>query len=91
MTRRVQEDRQPDGPPAQTEAPMEPSMDPPRPVRVAGVVREGEVNELERIAGALEVATWIKRMSMFARARNSPTRRTQEPKEPKEPKEPTQD
>lgn len=80
MTRRVQEDRQPEGPPAQADAQQDATPDPPRPVRVAGVVREHEVNEMERIAGALEVATWIRRVSLFARPSVDRTpRRVQEP------------
>lgn len=67
MTRRVHEDRQPEAAPVQRDDRGESPPDPRRPMRVAGVVHAREVNEVERIAGALEVATWIQRVSFIAR------------------------
>lgn len=70
MTRRVYESRQAAAAPGQEEKGKNHADPPPAPsrgVRVAGEVREREMVEVERIAGVLEVTTWIKRLSNFRR------------------------
>lgn len=63
MTRRVHEGRQVAATPgAQEEGQKTVEPVPARGVRVAGQVRDSEVIEVERIAGVLEVTSWIKRL-----------------------------
>lgn len=65
MKRRVHEERGPAATPAQQENSTEqpPAQDvPSQGVRVAGEVRHRELDEVERIAGVLEVTSWVKRM-----------------------------